>query len=390
MGQRPRSAILHIGTEKTGTTSIQKMLAARRADLAEAGFCYPSSPGEECHSDLAVYAAPEHALELNGAPFDEPAFISSLTAELAALPASVHTVIFSSEHCHSRLISTDQVRKLQALLAAFFTTVTVVVYLRRQDRMACSSYSTLLKYGFSGDVILPDIPGPIRGNGAGVSSYHYFDFEMLLGRYAAVFGKSAVRPRLFETGRLEQGDVLTDFLVTCGLPPDLAAGARRVNTSIPADGQELLALLNTYLADTGLNANRRLSEKLRDVCVSVAQTQLSGRPRLPSRAAAERFYANFVDMNERIRAAWFPEQTRLFDDDFSQYQEHAGANDIALPQERALNIAFACLAGLVNEQEELTKQHEAAIEVFRTSTCWKLTAPLRAVSGLVKGVIRDK
>lgn len=405
-----RDAILHIGTEKTGTTSIQKMLAARRQDLIKLGFCYPSCPGEESHFALAVYAAPESAPELNGAPLDEAAFTQSLADELAALPDDVHTVIFSSEHCHSRLVSDGQVRKLHDLLKTFFKSVTVVVYLRRQDILACSSYSTMLKYGFAGRDIFPDFPGPILANDNTIDRgiYSYFDFEALLDRYASVFGKTALRPRIFENDMLHQGDVMLDFLLTCGLPAALADGAQKANCAIPVDGQELLILLNAYLADSDFAADGLLAGRIRDVCAAVAQTQLSGRPRLPPRAVARKFYANFHDVNERVRAAWFPERGRLFDDDFGRYEEHPGANYMSSPHERALNAAFVCLTTLVRQYDELAlekdqlfyengrllgqraeflRQLDAVIAGFTTSTSWRLTKPLRAVSVAVRALI---
>ena len=51
-----RSAILLIGTEKTGTTTLQHFLAANRPALAERGFLYPSFCGAINHTGLAAYA----------------------------------------------------------------------------------------------------------------------------------------------------------------------------------------------------------------------------------------------------------------------------------------------------------------------------------------------
>ena len=49
--------ILHIGTEKTGTTSIQKFLATNRTLLKANGVLYPLSPGKVNHIGLEAYAA---------------------------------------------------------------------------------------------------------------------------------------------------------------------------------------------------------------------------------------------------------------------------------------------------------------------------------------------
>src|ERR1044071_8432469 len=50
---------LHIGCEKTGTTSIQRFLRANRELLAQTGVLYPRAPGEENQMGLAVAAQSE-------------------------------------------------------------------------------------------------------------------------------------------------------------------------------------------------------------------------------------------------------------------------------------------------------------------------------------------
>ncbi len=54
----PRDLILHIGTSKTGSTSIQKVLARQRRALRTQGIVYPRSPGSERHELLAVWLPP--------------------------------------------------------------------------------------------------------------------------------------------------------------------------------------------------------------------------------------------------------------------------------------------------------------------------------------------
>ena len=47
---------LHIGTEKTGTTTIQSFLAANRDLLKRNRILYPRAPGEQNHRALAAAA----------------------------------------------------------------------------------------------------------------------------------------------------------------------------------------------------------------------------------------------------------------------------------------------------------------------------------------------
>src|ERR1700690_4476721 len=50
------TCFLHIGTEKTGTTSIQNFLSKNRPRLKKQGIIYPRSPGNQSQRDLTVYA----------------------------------------------------------------------------------------------------------------------------------------------------------------------------------------------------------------------------------------------------------------------------------------------------------------------------------------------
>ncbi|MBU6397249.1 MAG: hypothetical protein KJS74_03635 [Rhodospirillales bacterium] len=384
-----RSAILHIGSEKTGTTAIQAVLARKREELARLGFCYPSSPGVDVHSALAIYAAPEYADDLletfPGGAFNEQEFLISLAREMAALPRHVRTVIFSSEHCQSRLITIEHVAKLHALLSPYFDTITVVVYLRRQDEMASSLYSTRLRGGEP----VADILSSFDLNELFWSSY--FDYEQLLDRYAHVFGKPFVKPRIYEPCALLQGNVVHDFLSICGLPSWLAEGTAMLSRAIPADGKKFLLALNAWHAASGYSPNHDQAKPMRDACALIAEERLQGHPMRPARDEARQFHEKFQASNERVRAAWFPERSSLFTEDFSLYPERA--EDTTNTHEAALRAAFVIIEELIRQNGELVHQNGELVRqngeiaasegaqrrAFEGSLSWRLTAPLRTV-----------
>ena len=104
-------AFLHIGTEKTGTTTIQHFFAHNRSNLLRDDFLYPCSPGEANHTKLAAFALKEHKIQdlrkLLGITDSEKVlqfrneFKNELAEELAKTQAK--TVIFSNNHCSSSL-----------------------------------------------------------------------------------------------------------------------------------------------------------------------------------------------------------------------------------------------------------------------------------------------
>src|SRR5207244_2715391 len=84
-------------------------------------------------------------------------------------------IIVSNEHCHSRLRAPEAVERLISLFGSGVTSVAVILYLRRQDRMAVSLHSTRTKLGGSGEVF------PVAEIGR---LPHYFRFDFLTEMYA--------------------------------------------------------------------------------------------------------------------------------------------------------------------------------------------------------------
>ncbi len=104
--------ILHIGAEKTGTTTLQTGLRRNAGELARIGYYFPVRHlGNQNHSNLVVIAGGEDAdgyLRRKAessldAPLETvtPVTLYRLRRELNQ--GNYHTAIFTSELMHSRL-----------------------------------------------------------------------------------------------------------------------------------------------------------------------------------------------------------------------------------------------------------------------------------------------
>ena len=140
-----RSAILLIGTEKTGTTTLQHFLAANREVLRWRGFVYPSfcgpstTPGSPpTRSTRGGAIRMREALGVRG-PSGRGADARAAAAAAAAELAGDATAIFCSEHCHSRLKTPEEMATLRDFLGGFFDDIRVGVYLRRRTRSRSAS-----------------------------------------------------------------------------------------------------------------------------------------------------------------------------------------------------------------------------------------------------------
>jgi hypothetical protein len=208
-----RRAIIHIGTKKTGSTSIQGFLARQRRHLAAQGACYPRSPGPIVHVKLHGLLARRRSAAKPGLDAESvdssklSDFPRAFAREMQNLPPTVDRVILSEERL-SLLRLEDEIAELKALLQPHFDEFTIVVYLRSQASYMASRYSEQLRLcSFEGPDHIVSTPERLWP----------YDYRALTDRWAAVFGATAVTPRIYERTGGKNFDSVADFLGVCGL-----------------------------------------------------------------------------------------------------------------------------------------------------------------------------
>lgn len=217
--------ILHIGTNKTGTTAIQHALAANRDALRERGLLYPvTGVRSEAHHEVGwklgfVQGRPA---AMDDEPF-EPLW-ARMRAEIAA--ARCPHVLLSTE-CF--MLGGGRIAALAQAVRDF--DVEVVVYLRRHDLWLQSVYVQAVKvtanppWGRGYEAYLAHL--------ARQKSESYGSHRRLVDRWAQAFGRERVRVRPFEAGQVD-ADITRDLLRTIGLEAlgeQLKAPTRQVNAS---------------------------------------------------------------------------------------------------------------------------------------------------------------
>src|SRR5262249_51373413 len=122
--------------------------------------------------------------------------VRELAKELAAAPAHCHTLLLSNEHCSAGVLLRDEGAQGRALLRLWSGSYSVGVDLRPQHSLAASVSSMLLKGGQYDPRML--VNGALPGKRHPPREYvPYFDYHALLTRWASVFGKENVQPRLW-------------------------------------------------------------------------------------------------------------------------------------------------------------------------------------------------
>ncbi|MDW8399836.1 MAG: hypothetical protein RMK90_14880 [Acetobacteraceae bacterium] len=303
--------VLHIGSEKTGTTSIQHWAAANRAALAARGILYPAAPGEADHGRIEpnhvalALAVAERArrpdllgmLGLRDA--DALArFLARLPERLAAEIAAsgCATLLLSNEHLSSRVKTAEETAALRRLLeqatAGREVSWQVVLYHRRQDEMIQSFHAMRVLHGHA---------EPFRL--AARAEDPRLDPRRLLDCYAAAFGEAAITVRPFDRRRMPGGDAVADLAALLGL--DAAAPGfappPRANVSPGPAALELLRLLNPHVPPT---VDGRANPARRPLLAAIRALPPEPRSLLAPRAELDRFLARYDAVNAESARRW--------------------------------------------------------------------------------------
>lgn len=300
---------LHIGTEKTGTTTVQSFLAHNRKPLAAAGVLVPLSLGETNHRLLPGIVNEDdfvddlfrqrNLLDLPARKAAKARWRDAFIEEVRE--AGLPRVVISSEHLQSRLHQDSELERLRDLLAELFDEIRICVYLRAPLATAVSLYSTAVKYGSAS----PAMPGPKNPYFRNV-----IDHKKTLQRWARVFGREALTVRLFGRQEFVGGDLIEDFASVCDLPLNGLRRPERENESLSALGIALLSRINAHIPllndQGGINPARGPLAAFFEAHFS------SGDPYTPPPELAEAYEAEFAEVDEWVRTHYFPERERLF------------------------------------------------------------------------------
>jgi hypothetical protein len=199
---------IHVGTHKTGTSSIQTMLRSNREALAAAGVYVPETGHPSSVADNAAHH--NIAWELNGEARFNPAdgTFSELVAEIAGCGLPV--AVISSELFSHLAARPAALRVMRAEFESIGCTPRIVAYLRPQGAYAQSLYLEHRKHGFTkpfaeyADAIIKD--GKIVKDE--VLTYE-FTYTRLLSTFETHFGAGNVIARRYLP---EATSLLDDFV----------------------------------------------------------------------------------------------------------------------------------------------------------------------------------
>lgn len=317
-----KKILLHIGVEKTGSTSIQQACLKNRDALISHHCLIPSKIGNGNHTRLAIYAANyEQGLakrfhQINSEE-EMQVWRDELRAEfLTEVKASdAELLILSCEWLAHMLKEPAEFQRLVDLLTEVSDNIEVVMYIRRQDQLAVSRYSTALKAGHSYPF---SFPLTMTSEGG------LYDFLGIYQRWTTYLPNLTVR--IFDRQSLHEQDLLADFFQLCQLDhkkvcTDLSEAPD--NPSLSIEGQLALIEFNKLMSENFLNGKpieRKTARALTNFRLTIGKL-MPGKFQPCTKTEAMEFAAMFKESNEVLRKTVFPDKDQLFTQDFSKYPD---------------------------------------------------------------------
>lgn len=225
---------LHIGTAKTGTTTLQRFLCKNENILSDLGYLYPKS-GRPANNPIAHYNL-ANAIRSDSRLYNRhTGKWTDVSNQFLDLHQEIEQrklsqVIIS---CESFSRDLEELKKLKHELSRY--EVTVLVYLRKQEKFLLSAYIESIKQG------------------SYLSFQEYLDKKLdlvnyyeLLSLWSTLFGKDNLTIRVFEQDKLK-GNLFEDFLVSVGIEDTskFNLNIEKYNVSPPAKTINVLRYLNS-------------------------------------------------------------------------------------------------------------------------------------------------
>lgn len=300
---------LHIGTEKTGTTSLQNWGAANREALLEQGIFYSRSLGATNHRRFYLAALSFDRSDKGFSVFDikdnagrekfSRDVADDLVAEtVEARACGCRAFVISSEHCHSRLTRYEEVENACKLVTGHFDEIEILCSLRPQIDVAVSLTSTAAR-------MRQPVSATFFDNVT--TTNLYYDYASLIERWCAAFGQSAVTILPFR----KVPDTVAYLINRLDADTSTLRAAKWVNEAVDIRS---MAMVNALISKTGKGAFNPL--------VNLHLDKLNCNEKLqPGLALARTIQGRFAETNARLAASWPEVSAGELEPDWSKYDK---------------------------------------------------------------------
>lgn len=329
-----KTIFLHIGIEKTGTTSIQAFFNENRGALQEKGLLYPDlstfskfKSHSHSHSHSVLTSAIMKSSNRVNIPEEikENVKASDILTSIKDQVLTDESIFISSEHLSSRLNIQDIVvlkNEVQTHLPNY--KIKIVICLRRQDQLFKSSYSTMIKSGTTKSLD--------EYYDEALNRSPYFDYKTMLKNWEMTFGFDNLIIYSFDEAK-EIG-VITKILSVIGFCHDVDESRYVFNESL----SNMTNIAGAAINKDGDNRQRKLN--LLSKLTNSLEGQLIEQEKICS--ITQRYYVD----NSYI-AKFYLNRKSLFDSDYYIWKDNYIALNV---QDSQSEIIRVLLRHSINEE----------------------------------------
>lgn len=317
---------IHIGLEKTGTTTIQQVLRKNEAILHSKNICYP---------DLTIQSRIQVLGYIEPNPDDVFSMVHNITTKprlqefQEKLSSDIKQVldlnpqkdiVFSHELIQSRLTQRQQVLHFKENLEQLgFSKFKIIVYIRNQADLFASMVSQSLKNGLQDDWSFLHAPG---------TEYSHFvcNHKQTLQWWAYAFGRDSMEVRIFDRKEFVDNDLMSDFLHILGLNTKDFVIDDDSNVSLSVFGAALCRRINSefpWFIDGKFNRQRAMLTGIFNRHFSYSNDGLMGKKFMLAKDVYASYLEYYKECNEWVQKEFFPDRAYLFKQpDMSKYEEN--------------------------------------------------------------------
>lgn len=401
-----KTLYLHIGTSKTGTTTIQTYCGINREQLKSKGVLFPIMP---YHYDRITENRNGHFLYAmiyeNG--------VRNKEKEKQVLKQELDYIVDCFKDYDNVLLSEESIwwatatrrkglwKYLQEHSQQNNYQVKIIVYLRRQDQFMMSRYNQIIKTDTGGGTqrfyeYFKDMNGKYKC---------VMNYRQRLDYMAKFFPKENIVVKRFDRSYFYNGDLNADFLHILGVEIDgtFAELPKDENLGISVQSGELKRVLNR-LGTMTFAENQKLLQMLNECEVLLPKREVS----IMTTEHIEKFMKKFIDDNESIAVDYIGDGKPMFNYDYKQkpvwsYEDKNYHEEVILFFAKSIDSVYKENIQLKKENERLNNNIEKINKQieninqklnkeksYSRETRYLLKHPIKSFYNKVKGALRKK
>ena len=394
-----KELIIHMGTYKTGSTTLQNFFKSNRESLLKNGIFYPEFLDEVGYYDLRNGNSYPLAIDDNECEDRAIAGLSNYFKQ--------HDVILiSSEDLWGSERKKEKLMKLKSIGAK----IRLIIYLRRQDEYLNSLYNQLIKQ---------DCKFVYDGEWETAVSWHHADYDKEINIIEGVIPRENICIRVYDRDKLDGNDICTDFLRFVGISEKQSfCYGEGTNDSLSDAYRNIKMLCNNVLNDKVGDWPDPLGYRLTDALIQTDKKIKRRKSSMFSKAERIAIMKKYEPGNKNIAQRFF-NRDRLFEYENSVF-DNSNKQTVETKEELEAFISVFASYYILNERrlnsfatrlddvermmkDVLDSKNAKMLQLMRgdsnfekliwkanaydaivNSNSWQLTAPLRVVGRIIR------